>query len=225
MERLYPRHSAERRFPEERDPTCVASEGSSRNDRLVLVHIGPISNIVLEGALGLVVGQGGRVVLRVKAVVGGDTLQALEGGLAAPGLCQAVAAIVALYALEGVLASKFTWREGRACEMCLASTGMLLACHGQEKDVLRTPCYTGRRQPGKCCCPTTPHLQTKYSLKLGYLYYLCNSEQGYLSPGEVQAAKQGRVRGKTQSLDSQPKTDAWGKLESVLCFKKATAEK
>lgn len=113
MERLYPRHSAERRFREERDPTCVASEGSSRNDRLVLVHIGPISNIVLEGALGLVVGQGGRVVLRVKAVVGGDTLQALEGGLAAPGLCQAVAAIVALYALEGVLASKFTWQEGK----------------------------------------------------------------------------------------------------------------
>lgn len=71
------------------------------------------------------VGQGGGVVLRVKAVVGRDALQALEGGLAAPGLRQAVAAVVALYALKGVLAPQFTWVEGRACERCLASTGML----------------------------------------------------------------------------------------------------
>lgn len=71
------------------------------------------------------VGQGSGVVLRVKAVIGGDALQALEGGLAAPGLRQPVAAVVALYALEGVLAAQFTWREGRACEMCLASMGML----------------------------------------------------------------------------------------------------
>lgn len=124
-ERFYPRCSAGRWSPEDRDPTCVASEGSSRNDRLVLVHIGPISNIVLEGALGLVVGQGGGVVLRVKAVVGGDALQALEGGLAAPGLRQAVAAVVALYALKGVLAAQFTWGEGRARERSLANTGML----------------------------------------------------------------------------------------------------
>lgn len=91
------------------DPTCVAGEGSGRNDRLVLVHVSPISNIVLEGALGLVVGQGGGVVLRVKAIVGGDALQALEGGLAAPGLRQVVTAVVALYALKGVLATQFTW--------------------------------------------------------------------------------------------------------------------
>lgn len=90
-------------------PTCVASQGSSRNDRLVLVHVGPVPHIVLEGALGLVAGQGGRVVLRVEAVIGGDALQALEGGLAAPGLRQAVTAVVALYALEGVLASQLTW--------------------------------------------------------------------------------------------------------------------
>lgn len=96
-------------FFEERDPTCVASKGGSRNDGLVLVHIGPISNIVLEGALGFVVGQGGGVVLRVEAVVGGDALQALEGGLAAPGLRQPVAAVVALDALERVLAAQFTW--------------------------------------------------------------------------------------------------------------------
>lgn len=96
---------------EERDPTCVASKGSSRNDGLVLVHIGSISNIVLEGALGFVVGQGGGVVLRVEAVIGGDTLQTLEGRLAAPGLRQPVAAVVALDALEGVLAAQFTWRE------------------------------------------------------------------------------------------------------------------
>lgn len=93
----------------DRDPTCVASKGSCRNDRLVLVHVSPISNIVLEGALGFVVGQGGGVVLRVKAIVGGDTLQALEGGLAAPGLRQAVTAVVALYALKGVLTTQFTW--------------------------------------------------------------------------------------------------------------------
>lgn len=120
MESLYPRPPAQGRFSA---PTCVASEGSGRDDRLVLVHIGPISNIVLEGALGLVGGQGGGVILRVEAVVGGDALQALEGGLAAPGLRQAVAAVVALYALEGVLAAQLTWRERRAGETDLASTG------------------------------------------------------------------------------------------------------
>lgn len=99
-----PRDLSERFWPRGYDPTCVASKGSSRNDRLVLVHVGPISNIVLEGTLGLMVGQSRWVVLRVKAVIGGDTLKALEGGLAAPGLCQAVTAVVALYALEGVLA-------------------------------------------------------------------------------------------------------------------------
>lgn len=94
-------------------PTCVPSQGSSRDDRLVLVHVGPVPHIVLEGALGLVAGQGGRVVLGVEAVVGRDALQALEGGLAAPGLRQAVAAVVALDALEGVLASQLTWRGHR----------------------------------------------------------------------------------------------------------------
>lgn len=60
-------------------PTCVASQGSSRNDRLVLVEVSTVTHIVLEGALGLVVGQGSGIVLRVEAVIGGDTLQAVEG--------------------------------------------------------------------------------------------------------------------------------------------------
>lgn len=59
-------------------PTCVASQGSSRNDRLVLVEVSTVTHIVLEGALGLVVGQGSRIILGVEAVVGGDPLQAVE---------------------------------------------------------------------------------------------------------------------------------------------------
>lgn len=59
-------------------PTCVASQGSSRNDRLVLVEVSTVTHIVLEGALGLVVGQGSGIVLGVEAVIGGDTLQAVE---------------------------------------------------------------------------------------------------------------------------------------------------
>lgn len=59
-------------------PTCVASQGSSRNDRLVLVEVSTVTHIVLEGALGIVVGQGGWIVLGVEAVIGGDALQAVE---------------------------------------------------------------------------------------------------------------------------------------------------
>lgn len=91
-------------------PTCVASQGSSRNDRLVLVEVSTVTHIVLEGALGLVVGQGSWVVLGVEAVIGGDALQAVERWLAAPGLGEAVTTIVALYALKRVLAPEFTWR-------------------------------------------------------------------------------------------------------------------
>lgn len=58
--------------------TCVASQCSSRDNRLVLIHVGPVSNIVLEGAFGFVVGQSDRVILRVKAVVRRDTLETLE---------------------------------------------------------------------------------------------------------------------------------------------------
>lgn len=96
-----------------RAPTCVASQGRSRDDRLVLVEVSTVTHIVLEGALGLVVGQGGWVVLWVEAVVGRDALQAVEGWLAAPGLREAVAAIVALYALKGVLAPELAWRKRR----------------------------------------------------------------------------------------------------------------
>lgn len=94
-------------------PTCVASQGCGRDDRLVLVEVSAVTHIVLEGALGLVVGQGGWVVLRVEAVVGGDALQAVEGRLAAPGLGEAVTAVVALYALKGVLAPELPWRRRR----------------------------------------------------------------------------------------------------------------
>lgn len=59
-------------------PTCVASQGSSRNDRLVLVEVSTVTHIVLEGALGLVVGQGSGIILGVEAVIGGDPLQAVE---------------------------------------------------------------------------------------------------------------------------------------------------
>ena len=59
------------------------------------------------------VGQGGWIVLGVEAVVGGDALQAVERRLAAPGLGEAVAAVVALYAFEGVLAPELTWRRRR----------------------------------------------------------------------------------------------------------------
>lgn len=91
-------------------PTCVASQGSSRDDRLVLVEVSTVTHIVLEGALGLVAGQGSGIILRVEAVIGRDTLQAVEGWLAAPGLGEAVTTIVALYALKRVLAPEFTWR-------------------------------------------------------------------------------------------------------------------
>lgn len=94
-------------------PTCVASQGSSRNDRLVLVEVSTVTHIVLEGALGLVAGQGSGIVLGVEAVVGGDTLQAVERGLAAPGLGEAVTTVVALHALKGVLAPELTWRSRR----------------------------------------------------------------------------------------------------------------
>lgn len=60
-------------------PTCVASQGSSRDDRLVLVEVSTVTHIVLEGALGLVAGQGSGIILRVEAVIGRDTLQAVEG--------------------------------------------------------------------------------------------------------------------------------------------------
>lgn len=59
------------------------------------------------------VGQDGWIVLGVEAVVGRDALQAVERRLAAPGLGEAVTAVVALYALEGVLAPELTWRRRR----------------------------------------------------------------------------------------------------------------
>lgn len=52
--------------------------------------------------------QGAGVVLRVEAVVGRHPLQAAEGGLAAPRLGEAVTALKALDALEGVLATQLT---------------------------------------------------------------------------------------------------------------------
>lgn len=62
------------------------------------------------------VGQGSWIVLGVEAVVGGDALQAVERRLATPGLGEAVAAVIALYALEGVLAPELTWRRRRRRE-------------------------------------------------------------------------------------------------------------
>ncbi|TNN74966.1 hypothetical protein EYF80_014711 [Liparis tanakae] len=58
---------------------------------------------------------GGGVVLRVEAVVRRYPLQAAERGLAAPRMGQSVAALEALDALEGVLATELTY-EGRRGE-------------------------------------------------------------------------------------------------------------
>lgn len=52
--------------------------------------------------------QGGGVIFRVEAVIGRYPLQAAERGLAAPGLSQPLAALEALDALEGVLATELT---------------------------------------------------------------------------------------------------------------------
>lgn len=83
--------------------TCVASQGGGGDDRFVLAEVRALAHVVLEGTLGLVVVKGTGVLLRVKAVVRGHTLQTAEGRLAAPGLRQAVTTLEAVDALKRVL--------------------------------------------------------------------------------------------------------------------------
>lgn len=103
----------ERLSPRGEKLTRVASEGSGWDDRLVLAEISALADVVFKRAFGFVAMQGCGIVLWVKAVVGGDTLQTVEWRLTAPWLRQTVTAIEALSALEWVLASQFTWETYR----------------------------------------------------------------------------------------------------------------
>lgn len=101
------------------DPwTCLTGVACQRcrwDDGFVLAEVRALPHVVFERALGLVAVQGGGVVFRVEAVVRRYPLQAAERGLAAPRLGQPVAALEALDALEGVLATELTYerRAGR----------------------------------------------------------------------------------------------------------------
>lgn len=88
--------------------TCVSSERGRWDDRFVFAQVRALPHVVFKRALGFVRVQSAGVILRVEAVVGRDSLEAVEGRLTAPRLRESVAALETVDALKRVLTTQFT---------------------------------------------------------------------------------------------------------------------